>query len=105
MIRDNLRPAYYLFTVVDLFLMPKLRANRPIGEDLVKGKWLIDLRNGPSFPILADVFAGIAAYLDDREAIFSQMLGCYGAYVGEEIDAGGIRRRAEHWRVDVEETR
>lgn len=105
LVRDNLRPAYYLFTIVDLFLMPKQRANRPIGKTLVKGKWMIDLRNGQRFATLEEAFTGIAAYLDARESIFSQVLACYGAYVGEEIDAGGVVRQARHWRVDVQQTR
>lgn len=106
-VRDNLSgPAYYFFTVVDLYLMPKLRVNRRIGEQaLLKGKWLIDLRNGQRCSDIEDVFPLIEAYLEQREAIFSKTLACFGDYVGEMIGEGGIQRRAGHWRVDVRETR
>lgn len=107
-IRDNLTRRYYLLSVVDLFLMPKVRVNRPIssGETtLVKGKWLIDLRNGQACDTLAAVFARITAYLDQREALFSKELACYGVYEGESIAAGGILRQAEHWQRDIRDTR
>lgn len=106
-IRDNLRRLYFLFTVVDLFLMPKVRVNRQLGVNppLLKGKWLIDLRNGQHYPDLAAVFAGIAAYLDQRELIFSKELACFGAYVGETITAGGVTRQPQHWERDIRETR
>lgn len=106
-IRDNLRRLYFLFTVVDLFLMPKLRVNRrlDLNPPLLKGKWLIDLRNGQSCPDLATVFTRIGAYLDQRETIFSQELACFGAYVGETIASGGVARQPQHWQRDISETR
>lgn len=105
-IRDNLRSDYYLFTVVDLFLMPKLRVNRPIRNrrDALKGKWLIDLRNGQRCSTLPEVFAQISTYLDRRGDIFAKELACFGEYEGETIAQGGIVRRPEHWDVDVRET-
>lgn len=107
LIRDNGRGLYFLFTVVDLFLMPKLRVNRrlDLNPPLLKGKWLIDLRNGQSCPDLAAVFARIEAYLDQRETIFSKELACFGAYVGETISAGGVARQPQHWERDIRETR
>lgn len=106
-IRDNLRQLYFLFTVVDLFLMPKVRVNRrlDLNPPLLKGKWLIDLRNGQPCPDLAAVFARIGAYLDQRETIFSKELACFGAYVGETISAGGVARQPRHWERDIRETR
>lgn len=106
-IRDNTTRRYYLFTVVDLYLMPKVRVNRPIQQrqQALKGKWLIDLRNGRRFSTLAEVFEAIDAYLDQREAIFGKELACFGEYVGEDIAQGGITRRPEHWQTDVKATR
>ena len=106
-VRDNMHHRYFLFTVVDLYLMPKQRVNRTIKKQVeaYKGKWLIDLRNGQMFDRLADVFKGIEAYLDDRENIFLKILECYGDYMGEEIGKGGIVRVPEHWQTDVDETR
>ncbi|MCO6449827.1 MAG: hypothetical protein J5I90_03460 [Caldilineales bacterium] len=107
LVRDNVRPAYYLFTVLDLYLMPKLRVNRPIRnkQTEMKGKWLVDLRNGWRYATLAEAFAGIEKYLDEREQIFSRELACYGDYVGEEIGEGGIVRQPGHWREDIGATR
>lgn len=106
-VRDNTRQSYYLFTVVDLFLMPKVRVNRPIHNQKqgLKGKWLVDLRNGQRFNALPPVFDAIEVYLDERQAIFGKQLDCFGDYVGENIRRGGITRRPEHWVTDVNETR
>ncbi len=89
--------AYYFYSVVDLFLMPKQRVNRTIrsqrkstgtdeAEEL-KGKWLIDLRNGHASPDLRGAFVHIKHYLDEREAIFHEILACHGDFVGEEMAA------------------
>lgn len=106
-IRDNIRGKYFLFSVVDLYLMPKQRVNREIRKTVssVKGKWMTDLRNGHAYDSLAEVFTGIEAYLNTREDIFLNILECYGEYAGEEIPRGGIVRRPAHWTVDVKETR
>lgn len=106
-VRDNMSEQYIFFSVVDLFLMPKKRVNREIRKNIqgMKGKWMIDLRNGRRFGKLADVFAEIEAYLNSREDIFMRILECYGDYAGEEIRKGGIPRRPEHWSTDVKETR
>lgn len=107
LVRDTPQKRYVFFTVVDLFLMPKQRVNRPIRRNQAdkKGKWLIDLRCGQVFSRLADVFAAIEGYLDNRKAIFHEIHACYGAYQGETIDEGGIVRRPGHWKHDVESTR
>ncbi len=106
-VRDNVRGHYFLFTVVDLFLMPRQRVNRPIARDVpgLKGKWLIDLRNGHVGTTLAEIFDAINAFLDARPAIFKTELACLGSYLGESVGTGGITRRPEHWTQDVEETR
>lgn len=106
-VRDNVRPAYYLFTIADLFLMPKQRVNRPIRhhQRALKGKWLIDLRNGLAVGSLAGIFASIEAYLDHRQDIFRKELACFGSYVGEDIGEGGSERQPQHWHTDVSETR
>ena len=107
LIRDNTRATYHFFTVIDLFLMPKLRVNRPIENEVhaMKGKWLIDLRNAFTSDSLAASFDAINTYLDRREGIFFQELACYGQFVGETIVEQGSTRRAEHWTIDIESTR
>ena len=106
-VRDAVHGRYFLFTVVDLFLMPKQRLNRPTRNKIndLKGKWLIDLRNGQVGGSIADMFTAINAYLDTRPAIFQDNHACYGSYVGENVGIGGITRRPEHWDKDVSETR
>jgi len=107
LIRDITRQKYFFLSVVDLFLMPKQRVNREIKKNVksLKGKWLIDLRNARMFETLAEVFAGIEAYLNRREDIFVHTLECYGEYVGEQIGQGGIERKPKHWSIDVKKTR
>ncbi len=103
LIRDNLRQSYHLLTVLDLFLMPKVRVNRPIQNEVatLKGKWLIDLRNSVSTASLAALFAHIRAYLNEQDDILFRQLDCYGSYVGETIISQGVRRRPEHWDTDA----
>jgi len=107
LVRDTPQQRYLFFTVVDLFLMPKVRVNRPIhrAQREFKGKWLIDLRNGRSLARLDELLAAIDDYLDRRRAIFYETRECYGEYVGEEIGRGGIERRPEHWDTDFGATR
>lgn len=106
-IRDNIHQKYYFCSIVDLYLMPKIRVNRLIKKQVEtqKGKWLIDLRNGKMCDNLNEIFAAIDSYLKDRENIFLQTLKCYGNYYGEEIGQGGITRKPGHWEIDVKGTR
>ena len=106
-VRDNLRRLYFFFDVLNLFLMPRVRVNRRIGEGegLLKGKWLIDLRNGVQCATLIEVFEQIAAYHDEQEEIFHKRLACYGEYTGEQVGQGGITRRPGHWIQDRDVTR
>lgn len=107
LVRDTPQQRYHFFSVVDLFLMPKSRVNRAIhrAQPEQKGKWLIDLRNGRTLARLDELFSVIDDYLDQRKAIFHEIHECYGDYVGEEIGAGGIERRPEHWDTDFGATR
>ena len=106
-VRDTPQSRYLFFSVVDLYLMPKARVNRPIrrNQPAQKGKWLIDLRNGQACPDLPQTFAAMAHYLDQRQAIFHEINECFGAFEDEEIRRGGIERRPEHWTQDFKQTR
>ncbi|MEE4355441.1 MAG: hypothetical protein V2I97_03180 [Desulfococcaceae bacterium] len=105
-VRNNLNGKYFLFTVLDLFLMPKKRVNRPIRRNRAafKGKWLTDLRMGGEAGSLADILARIYDYLRNLESVYLSILQCYGNY-GEDIEEQGIVRRPEHWDTDIAETR
>jgi len=105
-IRNNISEKYHLFTVLDLFLMPKKRVNRPIHKNrqAYKGKWLVDLRTGKDAGSLEQIFASVQKYLIHLEQIFLGTLECYGNY-GENIGEQGIVRRPDHWDTDVKATR
>ncbi|MGE0083452.1 MAG: hypothetical protein AB7S75_03440 [Desulfococcaceae bacterium] len=105
-IRNNISEKYHLFTVLDLFLMPKKRVNRPIQKNRLsyKGKWLIDLRSSRESDKLEGIFEYINEYLTHLEQIFLGVLECYGNY-GENIIEQGIVRRPDHWDTDVKATR
>ncbi len=106
-LRDNLRQSYHLLTVVDLFLMPKQRVNRPIENEVqaMKGKWLLDLRSSYTSANLVDIFSAINRYLDQHDAIFFKQLACYGHYAGEVVHDQGATRRPGHWDIDISATR
>jgi hypothetical protein len=108
LIRNNLNGSYYWFSVLDLFLMPKKRANRQIQKNRdthLKGKILLDLRSGKQFTSLTDVFGCIQESLRKRAHDYVELTACYGAYFGENIPIQGIIRNAGHWDTDVTETR
>ncbi len=106
-VRDNLTGSYYWFSILDLFLMPKIRVNRKIRNNILtyKGKWLIDFRNGTKTDTLTDLMKKIKD--EDRELLlkFTQNLECYGTYYGEKIVLQGETRNPEHWNIDIKGTR
>lgn len=106
-VRDNLRSGYFFFSVLDLYLMPKKRVNRPIQKEkqALKGKWIIDLRNGNRCESMGDCWQQILQYIEKREDLFLNILECFGNYTGEHIGQSGEVRRPEHWDTDVKETR
>ncbi len=106
-VRDNLLGGYYFYSVLDLFLMPKTRVNRPIekSQKAMKGKWVIDLRSGKKCSNMDEVLKLFYAYISKREDLFLNILDCYGNYAGENIGERGEVRRPEYWETDVKETR
>lgn len=103
LVRDNLHARYVFFPVVDLALMPRVRVNRAIQNKVedVKGKWLIDLRNGQIAANLDDATAAIRRYTKNLSSILFEQHACYGEYVGEQIDSAGMTRQPEHWKTDA----
>ncbi|MEO1258351.1 MAG: hypothetical protein AAFZ15_06125 [Bacteroidota bacterium] len=82
-VRDNLKNTFYLFSILDLFLMPKKRINQPVFKEkkLLKGKWIIDFRNGTECKFYDDIFHHLEKYIDERENIFLKSTGRYKDYV------------------------
>ena len=106
-VRDNLLGGYYFFSVLDLFLMPKTRVNRPIEKNAkaMKGKWVIDLRSGKKCTTMDEVLQLFKFYIEKREDLFLNILDCFGNYHGEDIGERGEVRRPEYWETDVKATR
>jgi hypothetical protein len=106
-IRDNMNKRYFLFTVLDMYLMPKKRVNRKIRKSITthKGKWLFDLRNGVHENNMSDIFKAINTYLNKKKEFYLDNLPCHGDYINENIGEGGITRQQKHWDIDVSETR
>jgi len=106
-VRDNLLGGYYFFSVLDLFLMPKIRVNRPIHKEQegLKGKWIIDLRNGVKCATMEEVLGLFHKFIEKREDLFLNFLECFGDYHGEDIGQRGEVRKPSYWEVDVKKTR
>lgn len=107
LVRDNLCQKYIFFSVIDLALMPRQRVNRPINRNQLerKGKWLINARNGKASQTLHHAIAHIWDYLNRLDTTLLTSTACYGTYVDETIDSGGIVREPSHWDTDVQSTR
>ncbi len=107
LVRDNLHARFAFFSVVDLASMPRLRVNRAIQNVVadVKGKWLIDLRNGHPVGDLEQALQAIRNYAKNLPGILFEQHACYGEYVGEQIDAAGVIRRPAHWQTDASANR
>lgn len=87
------------FDVVTLWSVPRVRVNRVLnpGKTLLKGKWLIDLRNGYDCANFADVLSIVESYIKEQQKIFEGWSPCFGDFHGEDISAGG-RLRTKGYR-------
>jgi hypothetical protein len=87
--------------------MPKIRVNRPIHkeQEALKGKWIIDFRNGCKCDSMRHVLSVIRKYVDKREDLFLNYLECFGNFTGENIEQRGEVRKPVYWDIDVKETR
>ena len=79
---------YVLFTIIDLFCLPKVRVQRPINLNgpRMKGKWLLDRRHGQAFANLNGVFAAMATYLDRRMMDDLWRVEPHGPFTGETVE-------------------
>jgi hypothetical protein len=106
-VKDVVGERYVFFSVIDLALMPRVRVNRRIERNQpdLKGKWIVDLRNGGQATTLDELLGHIQTYLANLHSILYEIHPCYGDYVGETVGDGGITRRPEHWSQDVRNSR
>ncbi len=79
---------YVLFTIIDLFCMPKVRVQRSINlnDRRMKAKWLLDRRHGQAFVNLNGVFAALATYLDRQMMDDLRRLEPHGPFIGETLE-------------------
>lgn len=104
-VRNNVTGRYYFIDVVTLFLMPKLRVNRLLNErGELKGKWMIDIRNGTLCGSSEDVIRAMYHYTGDIEKVFTET-ACYGYFVNEHVGLGGEFRTQEQRKYDYAATR
>jgi hypothetical protein len=86
---DETRPdaPYVLFSIIDLFCLPKVRVLRPIThhDARLKAKWLLDRRHGLAFPDLRRAFGAIANYLDHDMLADLRRVEAHGPFVGETV--------------------
>jgi hypothetical protein len=87
---DLTRPdaPYVLYTIIDLFCMPKVRVQRSINlaQRRMKGKWLLDRRHGQVFVSLNSMFAVLATYLDRSMMDDLRRLELHGPFIGETVE-------------------
>ncbi len=88
--RDVTRPAQplVLYTIIDLFCLPKVRVRREIAlhAQRDKAKWLLDRRHGRACPDLNVAFAAMATYLDRDMLDQLRALEAHGDFVGERVE-------------------
>ncbi|HHY55355.1 MAG TPA: hypothetical protein GYA08_07950 [Chloroflexi bacterium] len=106
-VKDVVGQRFVFFSVIDLALMPRVRVNRRIERNKpdLKGKWIIDLRNGKSAATLDDLLGHLQNYLGNLHSILYEIHPCYGDFWGESVGEGGITRRPDHWTQDVRNSR
>lgn len=100
---DHITKEYFVFPIVDLALMPRKRVNRQIHRNTLtlKGKWIIDFRNGQKCSNLDEVFKAIRAYVTALDGPIVTTTRCYGSFVGEEVPTAGSTRHPGHWQKDL----
>lgn len=106
LVRSNITGRYYFYDVVTLWSVPRLRVNRALNreETVIKGKWMLDLRNAVVGAQVADGWAAVLRYLRDQRSIFTET-ACYGDFFGESIGLGGEIRTREFKIQDYNSTR
>ncbi len=79
---------YVLFTIVDLFCLPKVRVQRAINlnSPRMKAKWLLDARHGRGFDSLRSVMNALANYLDHGLGDDLHRVEPHGPFAGESVE-------------------
>lgn len=98
---------FYVYDILDLMCMPKIRNNRKVGNSL-KGKWLLDLRWAVKTPSINESLGVVAKKCVTLETVYGQphnrhnsVMACHGHYLGEDLMFGGIERTNKHRQADL----
>lgn len=106
LIRDNLTGIYSFLDVLGLWLMPKIRANRVLNDQgQMKGKWMLDQRNGLRGTDLQLIFPQIFEWAVEEAPSLVERTACYGVFSNEQVPNAGEYRTKEQRQHDYAETR
>jgi len=105
-VQDRVRSKYFVADVLELWMMPRVRINRKITKDKLKGKWILDFNNfiEVSLDEIIPYFEQITEP-DTHYARYVKQADCYGSFVGEDIGFGGELRTKAHRKFDHMVTR
>lgn len=103
-VRDNNTWRYVFINVLNLWTMPRLRVNRRTNERHVKGKWIIDLRNGVICTTLVGALKAFYEYAHRSSSMYENTR-CVGRFVGELVGEGGEFRTEQQRQYDLMMTR
>ena len=103
-LRDNTTGRYVFFSALELWTMPKLRVNRRVSDSTLKGKWMLDMRNGAVSDSLVGAYTAMIRYLKRRDRLFFAAQ-CVRQFVGEVIEEGGEYRSDALHAYDYSVTR
>jgi hypothetical protein len=106
-VRDMVTESYYFADVLTLFMMPRVRVNRALDQagDILKGKWMVDLRNFFEVKAVGGIFACAYDYVANHNTIYRDTPSCFGDFYGETIGMGGGVRTKAHKQYDYAVTR
>lgn len=100
---DRVVNCFYFTDALDLWVMPRVRANRPIetprGGIVYKGKWLLDLKNFNFYPTLPDLITGLDNVSGDLLSKVHQN-ECLAHFEDDPVLFGGEVRTEKFRRMD-----
>lgn len=103
---DIPRNLFFTSSVLSLWTMPRVRVNRNISKNRMKGKWLLSLKNFT--PIQLDQLVQYFETVFSVEFVsneYKNVPECYGSYIGEDVGTGGEYRTKQMREYDYSVTR
>lgn len=103
LVRDN-NGNYHFTDTFGLLLMPKNRCKRQL-QGVLKGKWVLDLRNFTKIDKIIDAFKLASSYLNISRDLVERDARIYGEFFNEEVPIAGTRRTENYRKYDLAVTR